>query len=153
VEHRPQLDRRIRSGSRNGPPGSPSAQPISTSISGTGFANLTFGPRYLDNPVLASLIIRNPTANQLEAACSQALPVAYGRALQRQARSPSWIAHPEHGERQHSGARFTTNYTALWAPGALKLSLDGTYLFHFHKQDEPGAPSQQLLDTQNNPLS
>jgi outer membrane receptor protein involved in Fe transport len=33
------------------------------------------------------------------------------------------------------------------------LSLDGTYLFHFTQQDEPGAPSQQLLDTQNNPLS
>ncbi|HWM69025.1 MAG TPA: hypothetical protein VNO35_20725 [Steroidobacteraceae bacterium] len=55
--------------------------------------------------------------------------------------------------RYEQGLDFTTNYTRVWAPGALKLSLDGTYLFHFTQQDEPGAPSQQLLDTQNNPLS
>jgi outer membrane receptor protein involved in Fe transport len=118
-------------------------------------ANLTFGPGILDNPVLASLIIRNPTANQLEAACSQgrylshtAAPCQASGAL---AILDLRIQNMESVSTQ--GLDFTTNYTRVWAPGALKLSLDGTYLFHFTQQDEPGAPSQQLLDTQNNPLS
>jgi len=114
-----------------------------------------FGPGILDDGALASLITRNPTASQLAAACTQGRYLTTTGAPCQQSGAQAIVdLRIQNMERVSThGLDFNTSYTRSWAPGALKLSLDGTWLFRFAQQEEPGAPTQQLLNTQNNPIN
>jgi iron complex outermembrane recepter protein len=117
--------------------------------------NPAFGPDILDDPVFASLITRKPTASELGTACSQGRYLS-GTSTPCQLSSVGAIVdlRIQNMERVSThGLDFNTSYTRSWAPGVLKLSLDGTWLFRFTQQEEPGAPALQLLDTQNNPIN
>jgi outer membrane receptor protein involved in Fe transport len=118
-------------------------------------ASPAFGPDILNDPSFASLIIRKPTATQLSAACSQ------GRYLNGPSAdcplSGATVILDVRPQNMASvrtqGIDFNTSYDRPWEGGNLKLSLDGTYLFQFAQTQASGAPSQRLLDTQNNPLN
>jgi iron complex outermembrane recepter protein len=117
--------------------------------------NPAFGPGILDDPVFSSLVTRNPTAGQLASACSQA---RYFSIRATPCTSSGAVAivdlRIQNMERVSTrGLDFNTSYARAWAPGVLKLSLDGTWLFRFTQQEESGAAPQQLLDTQNNPIN
>jgi len=114
-----------------------------------------FGLDLLDDPSFASLITRNPTSSQLEAACNRGRFLsATGQSCQQAGAQAIVDLRIQNMQRlSTAGLDFNTGYTRSWAPGVLKLSLDGTWLFHFTQQDEPGALPQQLLDTQNNPIN
>jgi len=109
----------------------------------------------LDDPLFASLITRGPTAGQLATACNQGRFLSSGGGSCQQSGAQAIVDLRTQNLQRVStaGLDFNTSYTRSWAPGALKLSLDGTWLSHFTQQDEPGAVPQQLLDTQNQPLS
>jgi iron complex outermembrane receptor protein len=114
----------------------------------------TFSADFLDNPVFASQIVRNPTPAQLASACSQGQYVS-GPASACLQSNPAAIldVRLQNAENVRTqGLDFNASYKRESGPGTLKLSLDGTYLLHFTQQEEPGAPVQQLLDTQNNPI-
>ena len=118
-------------------------------------ANPAFGPDILDDPVFASLISRSPTAGELSTACNQGRYLS-GAATPCQLSNVGAIVdlRIQNMERVSThGLDFNTTYTRSWAPGVLKLSLDGTWLFEFTQQEEPDAPAQQLLNTQNNPIN
>lgn len=114
-----------------------------------------FGLDLLNDPSFASLITRNPTASQLETACNQGRFLSGGGGSCRQAGAQAILDLRIQNMQRVStaGLDFNTGYTRSWAPGVLKLSLDGTWLRHFSQQQEAGAVLQQLLDTQNNPIN
>jgi iron complex outermembrane receptor protein len=117
--------------------------------------NPTFGSNILDDPIFASLVTRNPTPAQLDSACSQGRYLLGTAAACRQS-APAAILDLRIQNMESvrtQGIDFNASYDRAWAPGTMKLSLDGTYLLHFTQQEEPGAPPQQLLDTQNNPIN
>jgi outer membrane receptor protein involved in Fe transport len=119
--------------------------------------NTTFGPNILDDPIFASLVTRNPTPEQLDSACSQGRYLyLFGTAATCRQSAVTAILdlRTQNAERVRTqGLDFNASYDRMWAPGALKLRLDGTYLLRFTQQEEPSAPAQQLIDTQNNPLN
>jgi len=117
--------------------------------------NPAFEPDILDDPVFANLITRNPTASQLARACSQGRYVS-GTATACELSGAAAIVdlRIQNMERVSTrGLDFNTSYSHAWTPGVMKLSLDGTWLFRFTQQEQAGAPVQQLLDTQNNPIN
>jgi iron complex outermembrane receptor protein len=117
--------------------------------------NPAFGPDILDDPAFASLIARNPTAGELSTACNQGRYLS-GTTTPCQLSNVGAIVdlRIQNMERVSThGLDFNAAYTRSWAPGVLKLSLDGTWLFRFTQQEEPGAPARELLDTQNNPIN
>jgi iron complex outermembrane receptor protein len=114
----------------------------------------TFGANVLDDPSLASLVTRNPTAALLDSVCSRGI-YPMGTAADCRQSSPDAIidVRIQNTERVRTdGLDFNTSYDRNWAAGTLKLSLDGTYLFHFSQTEGANAPPAQLLDTQNNPI-
>jgi outer membrane receptor protein involved in Fe transport len=117
--------------------------------------NPAFGPAILDDPAFASLVTRNPTAGQLASACSQARYFSFS-AVPCTSSGPVAIVDLRIQNRERVNTRgldFNTSYARAWAPGVLKLSLDGTWLLRFTEQEASGAAPQQLLDTQNNPIN
>jgi len=114
-----------------------------------------FGLDILNDAAFASLINRNPTASQIAAACSQGrfLSGSGVPCLQAGAQAIVDLRIQNMQSISTRGLDFNTSYTQAWAPGVLKLSLDGTWLFRFTQQQQPGAVLQQLLNTQNNPIN
>lgn len=117
--------------------------------------NPTFGPNILDNPIFSGIVTRNPTPDQLDSACSQGRYLLGTAATCRQSAVAAILdLRLQNAESVRTqGLDFNASYDRVWAPGSLKLRLDGTYLFRFTQQEEPGAAPQQLLDTQNNPIN
>ena len=117
--------------------------------------NPAFGPAILDDPAFSSLVTRNPTAAQLASACSQARYFSISAAPCTSSGAAAIVDLRIQNMARVStrGLDFNTAYARAWAPGVLKLSLDGTWLFRFTQQEESGAAPQQLLDTQNNPIN
>ncbi len=117
--------------------------------------NPPFGPGILDDPVFSNLITRNPTAGQIANACGQGRYFSLG-ALPCTSLGAMAIVdlRTRNMERVSTrGLDFSTSYNHAWSPGVLKLSLDGTWLLRFTQQEGSGALPQQLLNTQNNPVS
>lgn len=116
--------------------------------------NPPFGPGILNDPVFANLVIRNPTAGQIASACSLGRYLSFGTAPCTASGVMAIVdLRTRNLERVSTrGLDFNTRYARAWAPGTLKLTLDGTWLLRFTQQEGPGAAPQQLLNTQNNPI-
>lgn len=114
-----------------------------------------FGPGILNDPVFAGLVTRNPTAEQLASACSRARYFSFTATPCTLSGATAIVdLRIQNMERVSTrGLDFNTSYARAWAPGVLKLSLDGTWLFRFTQQEEAAAVPQQLLGTQNNPIN
>jgi iron complex outermembrane receptor protein len=114
-----------------------------------------FGPGILDDPVFASLVTRDPTAAQIASACGQARYFSISPVPCTASGATAIVdLRIQNMERVSTrGLDFNTSYARTWAPGVLKLSLDGTRLFRFTQQEEAGAVPLQLLNTQNNPIN
>jgi iron complex outermembrane receptor protein len=114
-----------------------------------------FGLDILNDAAFSSLIIRNPTASQIAVACSQGrfLSGSGGPCQQAGAQAIVDLRIQNMQSVQTQGMDFNTSYTRAWAPGVLKVSLDGTWLRRFTQQEQPGAVLQELLNTQNNPIN
>ena len=114
-----------------------------------------FNQNILDDPGLAGLITRNPTAAQLDSACAQGRYLLGSAADCRQSGALAILdlRTQNLGSVRTRGIDFNTTYDRPWGAGTLKLGLDGTYLFNFTETAAPAAPPQQLLDTQNNPIN
>jgi iron complex outermembrane receptor protein len=117
--------------------------------------NPEFSADILDDPVFAGLVTRNPSAEQIDSACSQGRNLLGTAAACRQSAVTAILdlRTQNAASVRTQGLDFNVSYDRVWAPGTLKLRLDGTYLFRFTQQEEAGAPPQQLLDTQNNPIN
>jgi len=109
----------------------------------------------LDDPALANLVTRNPTAAQVDSACSRGIfylgTTADCRQFSPQAILDIRVQNIESVRTQ--GMDFNTTYDRNWAAGRLKLSLDGTYLFRFTQAEGANAPPVRLLDTPHNPIN
>ena len=101
------------------------------------------------------MITRDPTASQIGSACTQGRFIAVNGGSCQQ--SPAHVIldlRIQNIERVGTqGVDLNTSYSHTWAPGVLKLTLDGTWLFRFSQQEGPGAVTQQLLNTQDNPIN
>lgn len=133
------------------------------------YFNIRFGDRIqapifdtnvLNDPNFAGLITRNPDAAQLTAACASGAytpgPNLHGSTADCLQQPVNAILDARHQNLQSvrtQGIDINSSYERNWSPGTLRLRLDGTYLFDFTQQDQPGSPARQLLNTQNNPIN
>jgi len=118
-------------------------------------ASPEYSPNFLTDPLLARFITLNPSAVQLETACSQGRYVSGTNAQCMLSGARAIVdLRVQNLERVSTrGLDFNTGYSHAWASGVLKLSIDGTWLFQFAQQAQSGTPTQQLLNTQNNPIN
>jgi iron complex outermembrane recepter protein len=115
----------------------------------------TFNENILNDPSLAELITRNPSASLIAAACASGtyfggttadcLQSAPGAILDLRTQNIASV--------RTRGIDFTANYVQSGGYGNLKLGVEGTYLLEFTQQESPGLPPAQLLDTENNPIN
>jgi iron complex outermembrane recepter protein len=114
----------------------------------------SFSANILNDPSLADLITRDPSAAQLRATClagfyptgtlADCLQSAPGAIVDLRTQNLESV--------RTRGLDFSTTYERRGDYGSLKLGVEGTYLFEFTQQEGPDAPPESLLNTQNNPI-
>jgi iron complex outermembrane recepter protein len=112
-------------------------------------------PNLLNNPQFTYLVTRNPSAAQLSSACNQGVFLLGTTADCNQYPATALLdIRIQNMERVRTqGIDFNSTYERGWAPGSLKLSVEGTYLFRFTQMEGPDSPPEQLLNTQNYPIN
>jgi iron complex outermembrane receptor protein len=114
----------------------------------------SFSLNVLNDPAFASFVTRNPTAAQTDAACSQGTFLNPGTSCAASgATAIIDVRNRNLASVRTSGIDLNTFYERRWAPGTLRIRLDGTYLVDFTQQAFADAPATQLLNTQNNPMN
>jgi len=109
----------------------------------------------LNDPTLAYIVTRDPTAQQIQSACSQGMFIGgtpedctkVGAAAILDARIQNIASL------RTRGIDLRATYERSWSAGTLRAGLDGTYLFEFTETEGPDSPAAQLLNTQNNPIN
>ncbi len=109
----------------------------------------------LNDPSLAYFVTRNPSPAQIAVACDRGQfialsPVACG---QFAAAAIVDLRYQNIASARTRGIDFRAAYQRDGPAGTLKLNLDGTYLMRFTELANPGGPTLELLNTQNNPVN
>jgi iron complex outermembrane receptor protein len=112
------------------------------------------GVNVLNDPTFATLITRDPSAALIASVCNGG---TYRGGSTGCAQSDPTVVldlRNQNLARVHtSGVDLNTRYERSWAPGTLRVRLDGTYLLNFSQRATPDSSTVQLLNTQNNPIN
>lgn len=107
-------------------------------------------PDILNDPRFASVIVRNPSRELLQAACSHG---AAFDCLRFPVAAIIDLRPHNAGTLRTNGLDFGGRYELSNPYGQFVLRLDGTYLFEFSQQDGKTSPRYDVLSTQNNPIN
>ncbi len=114
-----------------------------------------FNASLLNDPTAAYFVTRDPTASQIDTVCNQGIFIQLTAADCRQTPASAILdlRYQNIASLRTNGVDFRAAYRRNSAVGTLQLSLDGTYLFRFSQIAAPGAPTADLLNTQDNPIN
>lgn len=118
-----------------------------------GFEDHTFADNLLEDPRLASLVIRDPTAVQREIVCRRSTFSGFpGECLNAPVGALIDLRLGNNATTATNGFDLIAHHKFDTALGHFELGLNGTYALHYIEAVTAESPRIDLIDTQNNPL-